>query len=108
MKIPTWARGYSFYEEFDSAKSKKRGIGTGNAIAVNRSTCTLLTCYCKKEPHLVPHYECISGIYDHPNSEVTLTTIAADVLRKYYKLIGRRRAEHIHPQLIETMKADMR
>lgn len=106
MKTPTWAQGYSFYEEFEDTKNKRRGTGTGNVIAVNRSTCILLSCYRKKELHLVQHYECISAIYDQPDSEVTLTTIAADVLRKYYKKIGRARAEQIHPQLIETMKTD--
>ncbi len=106
MQTPSWAKGYRFYEEFSSAKDKRRGKNTGNVIAVDMTACCLLICNCKIGPHLTSHFECFSAIFNKPNSEVTLSTIADHILRETYKFISREEAERLHPKLIATMKSD--
>jgi hypothetical protein len=74
-----------FYEELEN-KGKVTERGTGNALALFPQT-----------------MECLTSVYDYPNSPVASTSTVRAYLRGNCKRISENRAREIHPALFERL-----
>ena len=95
-------KGYRFYEEVWQ-KDRKAEESQGTVIAVllqenGRGWSPLWTAkgdVC----------ECVSGIYDEPNSPVCSGSVSVDYMRAFCRRISEKRAREIHPKLFEYLEA---
>ena len=80
--------------EKNKATVKNPGNHSGNVIAV------LLG-----KEHLCPDYtqECLSAVFEHPNSDTNLGSVSYEYLNERCKRIPERMAKEIHPMLYNRL-----
>ena len=95
----------TFYEEF---KDKRKGVSAGNCVAVikeNRWSTMHGTPIDKYgTPTIDVMFECVAGVFEHPDSPCVTTSISDRVLRASYKRCSPARAAKVHPNLLEYLK----
>jgi hypothetical protein len=100
--------GVRFYLDYGSKKKKRKGQHTGNVIAAHVTTGgrgfshvgTLRNAWTKKAYYSV---ECVSALFDEPNSAVCSSSVSEGYLRESCKFISEARAREIHPTLFEYL-----
>ena len=88
-------KGFRFYEEF---KNKRKGISTGNCVAVYLENDGHAQFYRSGGWSLV---NAVVAITDDPNSDVLSDSVSREFLSDDCKRVSEKRAREIHPRLIE-------
>jgi len=96
-------KGYRFYEEFMN-KNKESEESLGNVIAVflkpSKGGGTPYG-YWGSSGWL---WECLSAIYLHANSDVSVSGVSPQYLTENCKRISEEKARQIHPKLFERLE----
>lgn len=93
-------KGVRFYEEFDNKANKRKGVSSGNVIALFYDSWRV------GEPHQGRLTEAIAAIFCRPNSRVAPISVADTVLWERCKRISEAEARVIHPALFERLDAE--
>lgn len=100
----TNVNGFFFYAEFPDKKSKRKATRknlaghSGTVVAIN----TDIGIFHNGRDYM---YECISSVFDHPNSQVCGGSVSPDYLRDVCLRISEKQARLIHPALFEYLDA---
>jgi len=92
-------KGYRFYEELEN-KNRKGEKSKGTVIA--------LALFNNGAPDWRPsmtsyHADCVSAVFDEPNSPVCWGAVCVDYLRKRARRVSEVKAREIHPALFEYL-----
>lgn len=93
-------KGYTFYLEYPSLKDKRKatrkelGNHSGNCLAVYGNWFNIGHYYKK---------ECVSSVYDRPNSDVCISSACDSYIKDNCKRISEEQARKIHPKLFQYL-----
>ena len=93
-------KGYTFYLEYPTLRDKRKAIRkelgnhSGNVLAVYGDWFNIDHYYKK---------ECVSSVYDKPNSEVCTSSCDGEYLTTNCKRISEKQAREIHPKLFQYL-----
>ena len=91
-------KGIRFYEELRN-KNRKSEESRGTVVAV-----LVDTGHISGNQHGVWYeYDCISSLFDHPNSVVCGSGVSQDYLWQECRRISEQRAREIHPELFKRL-----
>jgi hypothetical protein len=99
-------KSYRFYLEHETPQDKRRGVHTGQVIAiidVMDDDFRLQYIGHDENRKLVCGYECISSLYSEVNSVVCGSSVSRQYLTENCKRISERIARQIHPKLFEWL-----
>lgn len=94
-------KGYTFYLEYPTLKDKRKatrkylGNHSGIVLAVYGDWFSPGGHYSKKE--------CVSSVYDRPNSEVCTSSVCDTYIKDKCKRISEKQAREIHPNLFQYL-----
>lgn len=99
-------RGIRFYAEYPEGTSKRQPV-----LAATNVVALLIPEDGSSEWYSQPNGdggsmvlgECLSGVYDYPNSPVAGTAVAREYLEKRCKRVSERVARRIHPELFKRL-----
>lgn len=93
--------GYRFYIEFPDKKSKRKA--TRKNLVGHSGTVVAIMPDCGRHNGNGYAYECVSGVFDHPNSQVCGGSVSPEYLRDVCLRVSEKQAREIHPALFEYL-----